>query len=148
VKFSTRGRYAIRASMCLASKYGQGPVSLKKISENQGISAKYLENIMRLLVNAGIAYSTKGKNGGFILSRDPGSIKVGEILKVTEGSLMPVACVETCDVCKKSELCASRDMWTGLGRAVTDYLNSVTIGDMARAQLEKYEKAGKKAPCL
>lgn len=148
MKISTRGRYATRAVMCLASKFGQGPVSLKKISENQDISAKYLENIMRLLAKGGIVRSTKGKKGGFILTRDPSALSVGDVLRIAEGSLAPVACVDNSKVCKRADLCASRDMWIGLGQVMARHLDGVTIARLVQDQNKKYEKSGEKPPCL
>jgi Rrf2 family protein len=142
MKVSTRGRYAVRAIMYLAEKYGQGPVPLNIISKNQDISVKYLENIMRTLINSGIVASVKGKTGGYILAKPPEQVRVSEILQNTEGSLSPVACLDNCSVCKRSGLCAAQDMWEGLGKVINEYLDSATIERLAKAQKIKFAKAG------
>jgi Rrf2 family protein len=128
--------------MYLASKYGQGPIPLKTISKDQVISAKYLENLMRMLAAAGIVYSTKGNKGGFVLARDPKSITVHDVLSVAEGSLFPVECIECPAKCSRSANCASRDMWAGLGDVMQKYLKEVTLDSLAGMQRAK---TGKKA---
>lgn len=128
MRVSTRGRYAVRAIIYLAEKYGEGPVPLAEISKNQAISVKYLENIMRTLINSGIVSSTSGKKGGYILAKEPGQVKVLDILRITEGSLSPVACVDNPAVCSRVDGCKARNMWKGLGKAIDDYLESADIG--------------------
>jgi Rrf2 family protein len=141
MKFSTRGRYAIRAATYLAERYGQGPISLKQISENQRISLKYLENIMRLLTGADIIYSTKGNKGGFSLAMDPKNITVFDILKIAEGSLLPVDCVESVGSCISAKSCSARDMWIGLRDVMTQYLQGITLAQLAGNHMKKMEKS-------
>jgi Rrf2 family cysteine metabolism transcriptional repressor len=137
MKFSTRGRYAIRAAMCLAEKYGQGPIPLKHIAEDQHISAKYLEVIMRLMSTAGIVSSSKGNRGGFSLAKDPKNITVFDILKVAEGSLLPVDCVESLGTCINAKTCTARDMWVGLRDVMTKYLKDISLYQLALGHVKK-----------
>ena len=148
MKISTRARYAIRSAMCLASKYGQGPVSLKRVSKNQDISAKYLENIMRLLVKEGIVQSVKGKCGGFLLSKPPEKISVYDIIKITHGPVFPLRCIEYPESCKRMKTCAPRDMWIGLNKVMIKYLSEISISTLTKNQKSKYISLGKTPPCL
>jgi Rrf2 family protein len=134
VKISTRGRYAVRAIMYLAGKYGQAPVPLNVISRDQELSVKYLENIMRTLISSGIVVSTKGKAGGYIMAKPPEKVTAADILCITEGSLSPVDCLDNCFACSRSKACASREMWGGLGKAIMDYLASVTVAQLVKNQ--------------
>ena len=144
MRISTRGRYATRALLHLASKYGKGPVSLKVISIDQEISVKYLENIMRLLVNVGLVRSTKGKNGGFVLAKSPEDINLSEIVTVAEGSIDPVFCVSDPSACSRSRTCAWRDVWSELKLRNMEFMNSITLADMLERQNMKVKPKSKK----
>ena len=145
MRISTRGRYACRALTHLASKHGKGPVSLKVISLDQDISVKYLENIMRLLVSAGLVKSTKGKNGGFILAKEPEDINLSEIVTIAEGSIDPVFCVSDPAGCSRSRTCAWRDVWSELKLRNMEFMNSITLADMLERQTMKSKPRAKKA---
>ena len=128
---STRGRYAIRLMLDLAQHIGEGFVSLKKISERQGISAKYLESIVSMLNKAGMVESSRGKEGGYRLSRTPEEYTVGSIIRLTEGSVAPVACLECGSArCERAEDCLSLPVWIKLENVVNNYLDSVTLRDL------------------
>lgn len=144
MRISTRGRYATRALLHLASKYGKGPVSLKVISIDQEISVKYLENIMRLLVATGLVRSTKGKNGGFVLAKAPEEVTLSEIVTVAEGSIDPVFCVSDPAGCSRSRTCAWRDVWSELKLRNLEFMNSITLGDMLERQNMKVKPKAKK----
>lgn len=128
MNITTKGRYALRIMIDLAGQKDGNPVSLKGISERQGISMKYLEAIASVLNKAGLIASSRGKNGGYRLTRVPEEYSIGEILRQTEGSLAPVSCLES--GCPNSEGCITLPLWAGLDRRIDDYLNRVTLGDV------------------
>jgi Rrf2 family protein len=130
MKVSTRGRYAFTAMIALAINYGNGPLTLGTIAKDQDISVKYLENIMRMFSAGGLVVSSKGNKGGFILSKDPSKIAMSDILKVTEGTLTPVACLDNPGFCVKKERCYAVKAWDGLFKAMDTYLNSLTLADI------------------
>lgn len=128
MKISTKGRYALRMLIDLAENQGDGFVALKDIAERQSVSKKYLEQIAPLLTSAGILRTSKGYMGGYRLNREPSDITVADVLKVTEGGLAPVACLETKEnYCERSANCRTLPVWAELQRRITDYLESVTI---------------------
>lgn len=128
---STKGRYALRVMIDLAKKQEDTYISLKEISERQQISMKYLEAIVSVLNKAGFVQSLRGKDGGYKLSRNPSEYTIGEILKLTEGSLAPVACLEGCDtVCQSSDGCITLPLWQKLDTVIDSYLESVTLQDL------------------
>ena len=100
MKISTKGRYALRLMLDLAQQPPTEYVSIKSVATRQGISEKYLEQIIKMLSKSGLVESTRGKSGGYRLTRTPESYTVGEILRVTEGSLAPVSCLEEEHHCK------------------------------------------------
>ena len=132
MKVSTKGRYALRLLLDLAEHKGEGFISLKEIAARQGISKQYLEQIVSLLNTAKLLRTNRGKMGGYMLAKEPSEYTVREVLRITEGSLAPVTCLEE-DVnqCDKAVYCKTLKMWTGLQAAINDYLNSVTLQDMA-----------------
>ena len=131
MKISTKGRYALRMLIELAMHQDEGFVSLKEISENQGISKKYLEQIVPMLNKSGILRTNRGNKGGYMLAKSPRECTVGDVLRATEGSLVPVSCLEyDVNECPRAESCATLYVWQGLSKAVTDYLNSITLQDI------------------
>lgn len=128
MNITTKGRYALRIMIDLAQQQQDVPVSLKGISERQGISMKYLEAIAAVLNKAGYIASSRGKNGGYRLTRKPEQYTIGAILKLTEGSLSPVSCLES--GCPNSVGCITLPLWEGLDRRIDGYLNMVTLGDL------------------
>lgn len=131
MKISTKGRYALRVIIELAQRKSEGYISLKAIAERQEISMKYLEMIVAILHTAGFVISLRGKNGGYKLAKEPGEYTVGSILKLTEGSLAPVSCLESNENrCSRAENCITLPMWKKLDTLIDDYLESVTIEDM------------------
>jgi len=127
MKFSTRGRYALRAMIMLAEHYGAGPVTIRAISEKQEISLKYLETIMRTFATAGFVISAKGKSGGFILSKSPKEITMADILRTSEGTLSPVPCLDNPGICELKESCKSMKMWQDLREVTVKYLESISL---------------------
>lgn len=129
---STKGRYALRVMLDLALQDGESYISLKSIARRQKISMKYLEAIVAMLNKAGLLLSQRGKDGGYRLARAPGAYPVSEILKLTEGTLAPVACIEDgCNAdCELSANCLTRPMWLKLDGIIDTYLSEVTIQDL------------------
>lgn len=128
---SSRGRYALRVMTDLAENGGDGYIALKSIAERQGISHKYAESIMSTLSKAELVEGVHGKGGGYRLSRKPEAYSVGEILRLTEGSLAPVACVgENGDGCDPANHCRAFPMWDKLNTMIQEYLDSVSIADL------------------
>ncbi|MEG1658583.1 MAG: Rrf2 family transcriptional regulator [Oscillibacter sp.] len=138
MKISTKGRYALRLMIDIAVHDGEGFISLKDVAERQGISAKYLEQIVGTLNKAGLLRSGRGPQGGYQLARAPEQYTVGSILRLTEGNLAPVACLgdpeNRCDRCGE---CATLDFWTGLYTTVNAYVDRFTLADLVREQKEK-----------
>lgn len=130
---STRGRYALRVMIDLAEHRGDGFIPLKVISERQGISEKYLESIIKLLVRARFLSGLRGKGGGYKLTRPPEKYTVGAILRLTEESLAPVSClVPGASPCPRAADCRTLSLWQGLDKVIGDYLDSLTLSDLTR----------------
>ena len=131
---STRGRYCLRVMIDLAEHQREGYIPMKDVAERQGISLKYLEKILPVLVKNGIVEGLQGKTGGYRLSRKPEEYPLGEILRLTEGSLAPVACLD-CGAapCDRADQCKTLPVWTELDRIVNSYLDSVTIADLLQS---------------
>ncbi len=135
MKISTKGRYALRMMIDLAVYSEDGPVALKDISKRQEISAKYLEQIAALLTKARYVTSIRGAQGGYILGKTPEEYTVGDILRTTEGSLAPVACLEGRTVrCTRCHSCPTLGFWRGLYQTVEAYVDSVTLRQLAEEQ--------------
>lgn len=130
---STRGRYALRVIIDMAEHDDGTFIPLKDISSRQDISQKYMESIMTLLSKNGFVKGVHGKGGGYKLLRKPSEYKVGDILRLTEGTLAPVAClVHGADPCQKVKECRTLPMWTKLDNMINTYLDSVTIEDLMK----------------
>lgn len=128
---STKGRYALRVMIDLAKQNSDNYVPLKNIAERQNISKKYLEIIVKELVNSSLLKGVSGKGGGYKLSRNPEEYSVGEILEVTEGSLAVVACLsEGAEECPRAGLCETLPMWSEYNKMVHDYFYSKKLSDL------------------
>ncbi len=133
---STKGRYALRILIDLAQHRDEGYISLKQISERQEISLKYLEMIVSGLNKADIVRSVRGKDGGYMLTRAPEEYTLAEILRISEGSLTPVACKECEDnACGRADRCLTLPVWHNLEKMINDYLSSVTLADLLEKDL-------------
>lgn len=129
---STIGRYATCALICLAEEYGKGPVSLSKIAREQQISVKYLENIMRVFISDGVVSTTKGAHGGFTLVKDPREIRMGDVITLAEGVVLPIHCMENSDLCPRRITCPAKYMWRDLQEGIISSLNKNTLSSLAR----------------
>lgn len=136
MKISTKGRYALRMLLDLALHSSEGYIALKDIAERQNISKKYLEQIVPLLNKAELLRTNRGYQGGYALSKDPSKYTVGEILRVTEGSLCPVAClqIEPND-CPRRADCPTLPIWEGLYKVITEYLDGITLADVMNSTM-------------
>lgn len=130
---SSRGRYALRVMIDLAEHADEGCLPMKEVAQRQDISLKYLEKILPQLVAAKLVEGQHGKGGGYRLTRAPENYPIGEILRLTEGDLAPVACLECgAEACKRTADCRTLPMWSELNRRINDYLDSVTIADLMK----------------
>jgi len=138
MKISTRGRYALRLMLDLAMQKPDSFVTLKSIGERQDISVKYLEQIITALSRAGYVRSTRGARGGYRLARAPETYTVGMILRLIEGDLVPVACMEDApNMCPRSGHCATLDVWERIRDAVAGVVDGITLADLAKKQREE-----------
>jgi Rrf2 family protein len=128
---STKGRYALRVLIDMAEHQSDGYVPLKEIAARQEISEKYLESIVKSLVQDGILIGLRGKGGGYRLNKSPEQYSVATILRLTEGSLAPVSCLEQGKVlCERMSECRTLPMWQGLDKVIGDYLENYTLADL------------------
>ena len=128
---STKGRYALRVMIDLAEHQAEGYIPLKAIARRQDISEKYLESILKSLVQSQFLTGVRGKGGGYRLTRPPEQYTVGSILRLTEGSLAPVACLEQEHVdCPRMATCRTLPMWRKLNTMIQDFFDGITLADL------------------
>lgn len=138
MKISTKGRYAVRLMIDLAMNNAQGMVRVKDIAARQGISEKYMEQIISLLKRAGYVKSLRGAQGGYCLSKEPKEYTMGMILRLTEGNLAPVACLEDeKNQCSRAGYCVTLRLWTMLDEAMRGVLDKVTLQDLLDWEMEQ-----------
>lgn len=131
MKISTKGRYALKIMLDLAENVEEGYVNVKNIANRQGISEKYLEQIISVLNKAGFVKSTRGAQGGYKLTKTPNEYTVGMILRVTEGSLSPVACLEDeTNECERCGSCQSLRVWEKIDKAINEVVDNMTLADL------------------
>ena len=131
MKISTKGRYALRMLMDLAEHKEDGFIALKDIAARQNISKKYLEQIVPLLNRSSMLITTRGFQGGYQLAKETRDYTVGDILRTTEGSISPVACLDqTPNRCERCKDCATLPVWEGLERVMEEYLDGITLQDI------------------
>ena len=128
---STKGRYAVRVMLDLAENYGKGYVPMKEVAARQELSLKYLEQIMPLLKKAGAVEGVHGKGGGYRLVKEPAEYRIGDILRVAEGSIAPVACLECGEVlCERAGNCKTLPMWNKFYTMANEYFDGITLEDL------------------
>ena len=138
MKISTKGRYALRLMIDLAENSSGNPVSLKDVAKRQGISDKYLEQIISVLNKAGYVRSVRGAQGGYLLKSDPETYTVGMILRQTEGSLAPVSCIEDDEIiCDRQEQCVTSIVYKKINDAISNVVDNITLQDLVDWQSEK-----------
>lgn len=130
---STRGRYALRVLADLAENSGRGYIPMKEVAARQGISLKYLEQIIPALTKSGYIEGIQGKGGGYRLIKAPEDCIIGDILRLTEGDLAPVACLECgAKPCQRVDRCPTYPMWVEFYKLVTDYFDGKTLADLIK----------------
>ena len=131
MKISTKGRYAIRMMLDIAQNQRAGFVTLKDIAQHQAISKKYLEQIALQLSQTNLLRAVRGHQGGYRLIRKPEEYTVLEVLRIAEGSLVPVACMEQSpNLCERADICLTLPLWAGLDKVIQDYLGKITLQDL------------------
>lgn len=130
---STKGRYALRVMIDLAEHSSGGYIPLRDVAERQEISEKYLESIVVLLSKAGLLEGLRGKGGGYKLTKRPEQYTAGSILKLTEGTMAPVACLEDrANSCPRASECRTLPMWEKLNSQLEQFFEGVTIADLMK----------------
>ena len=140
MKISTKGRYALRLMLDLAMNHNGSFIPLKAVSQRQDISDKYLEQIVHLLSKGGLVQSARGAQGGYRLTREPADYTVGEILRLVEGSLVPVACLECGANCEHTEKCMTIDLYKRMQKAIDDIVDGTTLVDLIKEHETKMAK--------
>ena len=140
MKISTKGRYAVRVMLDLALNDRGACIKVKEIAARQEISEKYLEQIISVLNKAGYVKSIRGAQGGYKIARDPSNYTVGMILRLTEGSLNPVACLDDeINECERCDTCETLEVWKDLAKAINSVVDHVTVADLVERQQERIE---------
>ena len=143
MRLSTKGQYAVRAMVSLVCHANGGPITLKDISDSEGISLAYLEQLFVKLRRGNIVKSVRGPGGGYVLARSASEIKVGEVITVVEEYLNPVACLDADPaVCARTNRCVTQRVWKGLADKIKEFLDSITIEDLSREALQFSEGVG------
>ena len=132
MKVSTKSRYGIRFLIDLAEHYNEGPVQISSIAERQGLSIKYLEQIVPSLKKANFIKSMRGPKGGHMLARPPEEIRMGEVMVVLEEGMDITGCVKNPDACDRADSCKSRDMWEMAIEAMYDKLNTLKLSEIIK----------------
>lgn len=136
---STRGRYALRVLVDLAENRSDAYITLKEIAARQEISEKYLESIVKALVASGIVEGLRGKGGGYRLCREPDQVNLLDVLRIMEGTLVPVACLEAgAKPCSRAADCRTLPLWQGLDEVVSRYLSGFTVQDLMRKESDGF----------
>lgn len=136
---SSKGRYAIRVLIDLAEHADGKFIPLKEISTRQGISQKYMESIMTLLSKNNCVEAMHGKGGGYRLNKPAEEYKIGDVLRLTEGTLAPVTCLEEgAKSCERAAQCKTLPLWSGLDKVIHEYLDNISIADILERNSEKF----------
>lgn len=130
---STKGRYALRVMIDLAEHYGTGYIPMKEVAKRQGVSLKYLERILPVLTKNKLIEGIQGRGGGYRLTAEPDTYRVGDILRLTEGDLAPVACLSgDKNTCERADICRTLPMWTEFYRLTNAYFDGVKLSDLCK----------------
>ncbi len=140
MKISTKGRYSLRLMLDIAMHGKDKNVSIRDAAKRQNISTKYLEQIVSMLVRVGYLKSIRGAQGGYRLAKSPAEYTVGDILRISEGSLAPVSCLEDeVNQCGRHSLCPTIKFWEGLYKTVNEYVDNVTLEDLVNEAVKENE---------
>lgn len=141
MKISTKGRYGTRAMIDIAEHYGSGPVSLRRLTDRQCLSLKYMEQIIPLLKSSGLIRSARGARGGYVLAKKPREISLRNIVEALEGSWSLVDCIDDPALCDRTEECGAYDVWNDIQAAMYKILDSTTLADMTAISKKKARAA-------
>ncbi len=141
MKLSTKGQYGLRALLEIAIYQNEGPVTLNNIAARQDISEGYLEQLMMPLKRAGIVKSVRGAQGGYLLAKNPKEVTVGEVIRVLEGPIAPVACVdeENPEECVRADFCVTRIVWEKVRDSISGVLDSFSLEDLVQESKKRGE---------
>ena len=147
MRISTKGRYGLRAMIDLAIHYSEGQITLSSIAERQEISESYLEQLLNTLKKAGLVSSTRGHQGGYILTKDPEEITIFSIVEVLEGTLAPVHCIDKSRVleCKRKDICVTKGIWDKVRNSICSVLEAITLKELVDEQLKLFAEESSKA---
>lgn len=134
MRVTTKGRYGLRAMIELARYYNQGPIQMSSMSAELGLSRKYLHTLLSKLRDANLVNSHRGAGGGFSLTRAPEDITIAELITALEDCEVLVDCVRNHEYCARDSKCVARELWTDLGRHITEYLSEITLKDLSDKQ--------------
>ena len=139
MKITFKGDYALKALLDLSSHYGK-PQPIEDVAKRQDIPAKFLEQILLWLKKGGFVKSVRGKKGGYLLSRDPKDITMGQAIRYVEGPVEPIACINHKETCSYSSRCALRDVFSDIGKYAAAKVDSITFADLKDKQAKKETK--------
>lgn len=142
MKLSTRCRYGIHAMYDLAQSVGNGPQTIRAISERQLVPEQYLEQIIGILRREGLVNSVRGAQGGYMLAREPNEISIGQLLRILEGPVLMADCIEDAEACIRSSQCPSRVVWGRLTDCINKVVDSITLQDMLDDQIQPVFEKG------
>lgn len=134
MKLSTRGRYGVRAMLELALHPGEGPIALQELAQRQGISAKYLEQLLIPLKASGLVNSVRGAKGGYMLAVSPEKVSLYDIVRTLEGPLAVVECVQDPSICERAGGCTVHLVWGEMSQLLVDFLTRISLADMVARQ--------------
>ena len=140
MKFSAKGEYGVRVMVGLARQFGEGPVSLSEIAEQEDLPLAYLEQIVAELRTAGLVTARRGRHGGYALSRPPETIRMGEIVGLLEGGISPMVCIpgdptdDDTILCAHQDYCTTRVLWLRIRDSIIDVLETTTLADLTPAR--------------
>lgn len=137
---SSKGRYALRLMVYMAQATdGSDTVALRRVASAEGLSLKYLEQLAAAMVKAGYLKSVRGREGGYTLDCDPAKVTAGDVLRAAEGQAPTVACMGLEDSCPRENICSTVEFWAGLDRTIDDYVDGVTLDELAGEQSKLYQ---------
>ncbi|MDA8172716.1 MAG: Rrf2 family transcriptional regulator [Nitrospiraceae bacterium] len=141
LKLSTKGQYGVRAMFEIARGYPEHPVAIREIAERQDVSVAYLEQILNTLRKAGLITSVRGPGGGYLLSRSPREISIGEILRGLDGPVALTACQDPLAGCVRADGCVTSLLWKALGEKIEGFLDQMTLHDLLAGKKFGSERA-------
>lgn len=134
LKLSTKGQYGVRAMFEIAKGYPDTPTTIKAISERQEVSVAYLEQILNTLRHAGLITSIKGPGGGYLLSRNPAQVSIGEVLMALEGPVAITSCLDPQEGCHRVDHCVTHLLWRSLGEKIEGFLGTISLDDLLKEE--------------